>query len=157
MSQLAHFRCVPESAVALIVSMANTPRGRESAKEAFRAIEPRYPDLLDLGWSGQVMLVLIEYLRDECGFDFERIDGHPLALLLLSDGYYAVIEQAEAAALAARFAATPLDEIELRDFANDFSGTDVRNAGKGLLDAAHALAAALERIPAGHVGLLSVD
>lgn len=156
MSQLAHFRCVPASAVAQIVSMADAPRGRERAKEAFWAIEPSYPDLLDLGWSGYVVLVLIEYLRDECGFDFERIDGHPLAQLLLSDGYYAVIEPVEAAALVAKFAATPLDEVELRDFANDFSGIDDRNAGKGLLDAAQALAAALERIPAGHVGLLSV-
>lgn len=157
MSQIATFRCVPDAVVAHVVSLASVPHSREAAKAAFWAMEYRFgPDVLDFGWSGYAVLVLVEYLRDECGFDFERVDGHPLAQLLTADGYCAVFEPDEAARMAARIARTPLDEIELRAYANDFSATDDRDAGKALLDGARALAAALGCVRTDCVGLLRV-
>ncbi|HJU39078.1 MAG TPA: hypothetical protein VJ724_05855 [Tahibacter sp.] len=157
MSQIAEFRCVPETVVVELLSLASGPGGDDAARDAFADMQDDLgEDLLDLAWSGYVVIVLFEYLREKHGFDFERIDAHPLAQVLSADGYCAVVEPGEAAALAAKFDETPLDEAELRDFANDFSGTNERDAGKGLLDAARAFAAALARIPAGHVGVLGV-
>ena len=156
MSQIAEFRCVPAWAVVQLLSLADAQSG-DAARDAFQdRQDDADADLLDLAWSGYVVIVLFEYLREKHGFDFDRIESHPLAQVLAADGYCAVVEPDDAAALAAQLAQTTLAEAELRDFANDFSGTNERDAGKGLLDAAHAFAAALAQVPPGHVGVLGV-
>jgi hypothetical protein len=161
MSQVATLQIVPDSSVPAIRA-AVTPRKAGwfgKSKDVFwETLHAIAPDALKLEWSGYSVIVLFEFLSEQRGFDFAKVDGHPLAEFLSTSrgSYFAVFEPDVAQAFAQRLADTELPEPELAAFANDFSGTDESDAGKPLLGVSRSLVEALRQVKAGSLGLLHV-
>jgi hypothetical protein len=161
MSQLATLQIIPASSEAALRS-AVVPQKvgwfGKTKDEFWGTLDKLAPDALNLERSGYAMIVLFEFLREQRGFDFANVDGHPLAEFLTESraSYFAVFEPGVAQAFAQRLASANLSEPELATFANEFSGTDEADAGKPLLGAAESLAAALAQVRVGSLGLLHV-
>jgi hypothetical protein len=161
MSQIATLQVVPasseEAVRAAIVPQKVGWFGK--TKDIFwETLHKLAPDVLNLEWSGYAVIVLFEFLREQRGFDFAKVDGHPLAGFLSKSrrSYFAVFEPDVAQTFAQQLTGANLSEPELAKFANEFSETDEADAGKPLLGAAHSLAAALAQVKSGNFGLLHV-
>lgn len=161
MSQIATLQIMPASSEAGIRA-AVVPRKAGwfgKTQDVFReTLQKLAPDKLNLEWSGDAMIILFEFLREQRGFDFAKVDGHPLADFLSKSrcSYFAVFESDEAQTFAHQLTGANLSEPELTQFANEFSETVEAEAGKPLLGAAHSLAAALAQVKPGSFGLLNV-
>ncbi len=161
MSQIATLQVVPESSIASIRAAVEPQKAgwlRKPKNVFWDTLHDIAPDVLNLDWSGYAVIVLFEFLREQCGFDFGGIDDHPLAEFLSKAlrSYYAVFDSDAAGAFASKLATASLSEAELAAFANHFSETDDADSGKPLLGAAHSLQAALAQVRPGSIGLLHV-
>jgi hypothetical protein len=161
MSQIAMLQIIPASSEAAIRAAVVPQKAGWFCKTKdifWEALHKLAPDVLKLEWSGYAVIVLFEFLREQRGFDFANVDGHPLADFLSKSrrSYFAVFEPQEAETFCQRLASANLSEPELAKFANEFSETDEANAGKPLLGAAQSLVAALAQVKPGSFGLLHV-
>ena len=161
MSQIATLQIIPASAEAAIRAAVVPQKAGwfGKTKDVFwDTLHKLAPDALNLEWSGYAMIVLFEFLREQRGFDFANVDGHPLAEFLSKSrgSYFTVFEPEVAQAFSQRLANANLSEPELAKFANEFSETDDADAGKPLLGAAESLATALAQVKADSFGLLHV-
>jgi hypothetical protein len=161
MSQIATLQIIPDSSIAAIRAAATPQRAGwfGKTKDVFwETLHKLGPDVLNLEWSGYAMIVLFEFLREQRGFDFAKVDGHPLADFLSKSrgSYFAVFDPEVAQAFSQRLPSANLSDSELAKFANEFSETDEADAGEPLLGAAKSLAMALAQVKTGSFGLLHV-
>jgi hypothetical protein len=161
MSQIATLQVIPSSSEAAIRAAVDPRKAGwfGKTKDVFwETLHELAPDVLNLQWSGYAMIVLFEFLREQRGFDFAKVDGHPLADFLSKSrrSYFAVFEPDVAQTFAQQLTGANLSEPELAKFANGFSETDEADAGKPLLVAARSLSAALAQVKPGSFGLLHV-
>jgi hypothetical protein len=161
MSQIATLQVIPDSSIESIRAAVAPQKagwfGR--TKDVFwETLHKLAPDVLNLDSSGYTIIVLLEFLREQRGFDLATVEGHPLADFLSQSrgSYFLVFEPEVAQAFSQRLASANLPEPELAKFANEFSGTDEADAGKPLLAASASLAAALAQVKKGSIGLLHV-
>jgi hypothetical protein len=161
MSQIATLQIIPASSEAAIRSAVVGQKAGwfGKTKDVFwDTLDKLAPDVLNLEWSGYAMIVLFEFLREQRGFDFANVHGHPLAEFLSKSrgSYFAVFAPEVAQAFSQRLANANLSEPELAKFEKEFFEADEAEAGKPLLGAARSLAAALAQVKPGSLGLLHV-
>lgn len=161
MSQLAEFQIIPESAVPTLRAAAGAGKARwfsTPTNTFWDALERLSPNVLNLDWSGYTLFVLLNFLRERKGFDFSRIDAHPLGVFLSESQQcgFTVFESEVAAEFASKLAATLLSETELATYSTEFTGLDHPETGKAMLAAATALQKALAQVPSTSIGLLHI-
>jgi len=150
MSQVTFFLRFPITALDGLRMAAARPKKRlfGSAKDTYWSyLREHGKPVGNFRWSGSVMAVLTDYVKEKLDVDLDKSEYEELAAFMIRERktYHAILTAAQRAAYYDRLDPVRFAESELRDYCNEFYGTDDAAVGRGMLDGLVALREALSQ------------
>jgi hypothetical protein len=160
MSSIASFIRLPESALGALRDAAIPTKGR------FGVVKDRYHDyLLEHGravvqynWPGYVLATLLPDREEKHGIDLAKSPHDELATFLTQarGATHYVLTEAHRAAFCDRLDPQGFSEAELREYFNEFNGTNESEVARAMLDGIAALHQCLRQIHSSSLVLLII-
>jgi hypothetical protein len=130
-----------------------------STTDTYRAyLQEHSTPVVDYRWSGSVLAVLTEYLKEKHQIDLAASKYAELAMYLSKarKTSHEILTPSQSAAFLDRLDPALFSEEELRKYCNEFYGTDDQEVGKGMLDGLAALRQCLSSLDEGSVAILII-